>query len=49
MSCPSCGAKLEVSNQHFCHECGGRLPDFSKSSELAQGSSTSSDDRILAI
>lgn len=41
MSCPSCGAQLEISNQHFCQKCGSELPGFSKSSELEQKSSLS--------
>lgn len=45
MSCSSCGAQLEIHNQLFCQECGARLPDASNSSELAQGSSPSPEDR----
>lgn len=45
MSCPSCGAQLEVPNQQFCHECGGKLPDSSKSSEFTQGPSISPENR----
>ncbi|MBY9017939.1 MAG: hypothetical protein KGD66_03810 [Candidatus Lokiarchaeota archaeon] len=45
MSFPSCGAQLEINNQPFCQECGVKLPDSSNSSELAQGSTTSPEDR----
>lgn len=36
MSCPNCGAQLEMPNQKFCQDCGSMLPDFTKSSDLAQ-------------
>ncbi|NVM44871.1 MAG: zinc ribbon domain-containing protein [Candidatus Lokiarchaeota archaeon] len=40
MSCPNCGAQLEVSNQRFCQDCGKKLQEPSKNSELAQKSLT---------
>jgi uncharacterized membrane protein HdeD (DUF308 family) len=36
MSCPNCGAKLELGNQRFCQDCGYRLPDLPDKSELTQ-------------
>ena len=45
MSCPNCGAQLEVSNQKFCQECGKKLQEQSKNSELAQKSLALSDYR----
>jgi hypothetical protein len=45
MSCPSCGAKLEVSNQRFCQDCGAKLPQFSKASKISQYSSYSAENR----
>ena len=47
MSCPSCGAQIEILNQRFCQDCGGELPDFSKSSALAQVSSVLPEDHKL--
>ncbi len=40
MSCPNCGAHLEVSNQRFCQDCGNKLQESPKNSELAQKSLT---------
>ena len=41
MSCPNCGAQLEVPNQRFCQDCGKKLQESSKISKLAQNSLTS--------
>jgi hypothetical protein len=40
MSCPNCGAQLEVPNQRFCQDCGKKLQESSKISKLAQNSLT---------
>ena len=47
MSCPNCGAQLEVSNQRFCQDCGAKLPEFSKSPELSQKPLYSPDKSIV--
>ncbi|MFX0049008.1 MAG: hypothetical protein ACFE8G_12690 [Candidatus Hermodarchaeota archaeon] len=47
MSCPNCGAQLEIPNQRFCQDCGRKLPDFPKSSELPQKYSTSQEAREI--
>lgn len=36
MSCPNCGAKLELGNQRFCQDCGHKLPDLPDNSEQTQ-------------
>ena len=38
LSCPNCGAQLEVSNQQFCQDCGNKLREAPKNSELDQKS-----------
>lgn len=45
MSCPNCGAKLEIANQRFCQDCGKRLPDQSDSSEITEKYSTPQETR----
>jgi hypothetical protein len=47
MSCPNCGAKLELGNQRFCQDCGHKLLDFSNKPELEQQYSTSQETRNL--
>ena len=47
MSCPSCGAQLEMPNQNFCQKYGSELPGFSKSSVLAQRYSVSPEDHNI--
>ncbi len=39
MSCQNCGAQLEVANQKFCQDCGKKLQEPSRNSELAKKSS----------
>jgi len=45
MSCPNCGAQLEVPSQNFCQDCGKKLPDLSSNSDLAQKYSVSQEVR----
>ena len=40
MSCPNCGAKLEIGNQRFCQDCGKKLPDLPDNSKQLQKYST---------
>jgi len=40
MSCPNCGAKLEIGNQRFCQDCGAKLPDLPDNFKLTQKYST---------
>ncbi|MFX0075472.1 MAG: hypothetical protein ACFE96_08525 [Candidatus Hermodarchaeota archaeon] len=36
MSCPNCGAKLELPSQRFCQDCGTNLANLPDSSRITQ-------------
>jgi len=47
ISCPSCGAQLEIPNQIVFQKCGSELPAFSKSSVLAKRYSVSTENHKM--